>query len=148
MGLNGGAGAVLGVWFVISSLALIALLAVVAVTLVKLQTKLEEITERVDPLLTKTDTLLNVAEEKLRVVGDRAETLLTTGEEIAVTVQERVEKTTGTVQRTVNAPIIQANAVMTGLSRAWATFGALSEKKRERLCRQKRRRWIMIKNTR
>lgn len=129
MQLNGVASAVIVIWFVLSSLALIALLAVVTLTLVKLQAKLEELTQRVDPLLTKTDALLTVADEKLRVVGERAETLLATSEEIAETVQERVERTTGTVQRTVNAPIIQANALTAGLTRAWKTFGNLSKNK-------------------
>jgi len=131
MQLNGVASTVLVIWLVISSLVLLCLLAAVAATLLKLQTKLEEIADKVDPLLTKTDALLSVADEKLRTMGDRAETLLATGEEIVVTVQDRVEKTTGTVQRTVNAPIIQANAVVTGLSQAWATFGTLSRKQKQ-----------------
>jgi hypothetical protein len=127
MQLNGVASAVLVIWFILSSLTLIALLAVIAVALVKLQAKLDEVVERVDPLLGKADTLLVVAEDKLRIVGDRAESLLTTGEEIAVTVQDRVDKTTGTVQRTVNAPLIQANALRAGLSQAWQTFGSRAQ---------------------
>lgn len=122
MELNGVASAVLVIWFCLSSLALIGLLAVIAFSLAKLQAKLDELVTKAEPLLGKTDALVTLADEKLRVVGERAETLLTTGEEIATTMQTRVEQTTGTVQRTVNAPLIQANAVASGLTRAWETF--------------------------
>jgi len=122
MQLNGVASTILVVWFVISSLALIGLLAVIAVALTKLQVKLEEVATKAEPIFAKTDALVQLADEKLRVVGERAETLLTTGEEIATTMQVRVEQTGGTVQRTVNAPLIQANAVASGLTRAWETF--------------------------
>lgn len=122
MELNGVASAILAVWFCLSSLALIGLLAVIALSLAKLQAKLDEVVTRAEPLLGKTDALVTLADEKLRAVGDRAETLLSTGEEIATTMQTRVEQTTGTVQRTVNAPLIQANAVASGLTQAWETF--------------------------
>ncbi len=122
MQLNGVASAVLVVWFVLSSLMLIGLLGVIALVLVKLQAKLEEVASKVEPLLGKTDALVALADEKLRMVGEKAETLLATGEEMAATMQVRVEQTTGTVQRTVNAPLIQANAVATGISSAWAAF--------------------------
>jgi len=128
MALNGVASAVLVIWFVVSSLAIIGFLGVIAFTLMKLQAKLEQVTEKVDPLFAKTDALLSVADEKLRVVGEKAETLLATGEEIASTVQDRVDKTTGTVQRTVNAPLIEANAVASGLTHAWQTFTGRTQK--------------------
>lgn len=122
MELNGVASAILVIWFCLSSLALIGLLAVIAFSLSKLQAKLDELVTKAEPLLGKTDALVTLADEKLRVVGEKAETLLTTGEEIATTMQTRVEQTTGTVQRTVNAPLIEANAVASGLTRAWETF--------------------------
>jgi hypothetical protein len=122
MELNGVASAVLVVWFCLSSLALIGLLAVIAFSLAKLQAKLDELVTKAEPLLGKTDALVTLADEKLRVVGEKAETLLTTGEGIATTMQTRVEQTTGTVQRTVNAPLIEANAVASGFTRAWETF--------------------------
>ncbi|MBC8137401.1 MAG: hypothetical protein H8F28_16090 [Fibrella sp.] len=122
MELNGIASAILVVWFCLSSMALIGLLAVIAFSLAKLQAKLEELVTKTEPLLGKTDALVTLADERLRVVGEKAETLLTTGEEIATTMQTRVEQTTGTVQRTVNAPLIEANAVASGLTRAWETF--------------------------
>jgi len=128
MALNGLASAVLVVWFLVSSLATIVFLGIIAFTLMKLQAKLEQVTEKVDPLFAKTDALLSVADEKLRVVGEKAETLLATGEEIASTVQDRVDKTTGTVQRTVNAPLIEANAVASGLTHAWQTFTGRTKK--------------------
>ncbi len=122
MELNGVASAVLVVWFCVSSLALIGLLAVIAFSLLKLQAKLDELVTKAEPLLGKTDALVTLADEKLRVVGERAENLLATGGEIATTMQTRVEQTSGTVQRTVNAPLIEANAVASGLTRAWETF--------------------------
>ena len=122
MELNAVASTILVTWFCLSSLALIGLLAVIAFSLTKLQGNLEELVTKAEPLLGKTDALVTLADEKLRVVGKRAETLLTTGEEIASTMQIRVEQTTGTVQRTVNAPLIVANAVASGLTRAWETF--------------------------
>ena len=122
MQLNAVASAVLVGWFVLSSLALIGLLGVIALSLVKLQQKLEEVATKAEPIFAKTDALVALADEKLRHVGERAETLLATGEGIATTVQERVDQTSGTVQRTVNAPIIEANAVATGFTRAWETF--------------------------
>ena len=128
MELNGVASAVLVIWFFLSSLALIGLLAVITLTLVKLQAKLDEVTTKLDPLLGKTDALVTLADEKLRVVGEKAETLLATGEEIASTMQTRVEQTTGTVQRTVNAPLIEANAVASGLTHAWETFTRRTKK--------------------
>lgn len=128
MELNGVASAVLVIWFFLSSLALIGLLAVITLTLVKLQAKLDEVTTKLDPLLGKADALVTLADEKLRVVGEKAETLLATGEEIASTMQTRVEQTTGTVQRTVNAPLIEANAVASGLTQAWETFTRRTKK--------------------
>ncbi|MBC7806893.1 MAG: hypothetical protein H7145_12170 [Akkermansiaceae bacterium] len=122
MELNAIASAILVIWFCLSSLALIGLLAVIAFSLAKLQSKLDEVVTKVDPLLGKADALVTLADEKLRMVGERAETLLTTGEEIATTMQTRVEQTTGTVHRTVNAPLIEVNAVASGLTRAWETF--------------------------
>lgn len=132
MQINGAASAVIVVWFVLSSLVLVALLALVALTLIKLQARLDTVTERVEPLLLKTDALLTAADERLRTVGAKAETLLTTGETLAVTVQERVEQTSGAVQRTVNAPLIQANAVASGFTRAWQTWGSLSKTAKKR----------------
>lgn len=130
MQLNGVASAVLVVWFVLSSLALIGLLAAITVALLKLNEKLTEVTDKVEPLLGRTDALVTLADEKLRSVGEKAETLLSTGGEIATTVQARVEQTGGTVQRTVNAPLIEANAVVSGLTRAWETLTKRRDEKK------------------
>jgi len=86
---------------------------------------LESYQSKVDPILTKLDSILVLAQDKLVTVGGQTEAILEQGEEMTGNVQERVERTSIVVQRTVNAPLIGINSIWAGLARGVKTFGNL-----------------------
>jgi len=120
--LNPVSSTVLTVFYILSALVLTISLAVIAFLLVRLNTRLEELSQKVEPLLVKTEHVLSVADEKLTTIGGKAEVILSQGEEVAASVHDRVERTAAVVHRTVNTPLIQVNSVAAGLARGWNTF--------------------------
>lgn len=129
MSLNTVAGTVVVVWYLIASLLNIILIAVLAIALVRLNTKLDELTRRVDPLVGTADQLLRLANEKLTTMSGVAENLLEHGEAVAATVHSRTESTSTVIQRTIMTPFVGANALLSGITHGFATFSRLQTRR-------------------
>lgn len=123
--LNPVASWFLVIGFIVFALVTAGALVGLALALRTLNTKLEDLIGRAEPLLIKADDLLTLTNTKLASIGDKAEGILAQGEETAENVHHRVDKTATAVQRTIHAPIIGLNSLAAGISRGVATFGNL-----------------------
>ena len=120
--LNPVASTVLVVSYVIFGIVICGLLGAVCVALLKLNARLDDFAQKLDPLLQKADTALTVTTETVESLGSRAEMVLAQGEAAVEIVQEKVDRTAHTVQQVVNAPVIKANSLLAGVTQGWATF--------------------------
>ncbi len=125
MDLNPVASGIVVVFYLVATLVLVSLVAALALTLNKLNAKLAEVTEKVEPLLVKADEMMTMANEKLGSIGDKTESILVQGEETVESVHEKVDRTAIAVQRTIHAPIISLNSIAAGVARGVSTFGRL-----------------------
>lgn len=125
MALNPVASTVIVISVIFCMLFSLGVLIFIARALQALNTRLTDITAKVEPLLIKADDILTVTGEKIHSIGDKAEGILAQGEEVAETVHEKVDRTATTVQRAVHAPLINLNSLAAGLSQGMATFGVL-----------------------
>lgn len=116
------------VFYVIASLVLVGLVGFAAWAIWKLHTLLEKYEARINPVIDKADQVLNLISEKVDTIGGKAESILTQGEEMAESVHEKVDRTATTVQRTINAPIIKANSWAAALKQGFSTFTRLQLK--------------------
>jgi len=126
--LNSVASTILVISYLIGSLVLTVLLGIVVYLLLKLNTLMTTLVSRADPTLDKADEVLTVVTEKISVIGDRTEGILSQGEAVAETVHDRVDRTSGAVQRTIHAPLIGLNSLAAGLTRGLSTFSRLQQK--------------------
>jgi hypothetical protein len=125
MQLNPIASGILVAFCILVLLGSLVLNALLLLALRKSNDFLEAYQSRVEQVLTKVDGILVIAEEKLVTIGGQTEAILEQGEELTTNVNERVEKTSVVLQRTVNAPLIGINSVWAGLTRGVKTFGSL-----------------------
>lgn len=116
-------------FYLVATLVLVGLVGALALTLSKLNAKLAEVTEKVEPLLIKADEMMTMANEKLGSIGDKTEDILIQGEETAGLVHDKVDRTAVAVQRTIHAPIIGLNSIAAGVARGVLTFGRLQQTK-------------------
>lgn len=116
------------VFYVIASLVLVGLVGFAAWAVWKLHNLLEKYEARINPVIDKADHVLNLISEKVDTIGGKAESILTQGEEMAESVHEKVDRTATTVQRTINAPIIKVNSLAAALTQGFATFTRLQQK--------------------
>ena len=114
--------------YVILGLVISGLLAVVCAALLKLNKRLDDWASRLDPLLEKADTALSVTTETVENLGSRAEVVLERSEAAVEGVQDKVDRAAEAVTHVVNAPIIQTNSLLAGLSRGLSTFSRLQRK--------------------
>ena len=125
--LNPVASSVLVASYVILGLVVSGLLAVVCVALLKLNARLDDFAQRLDPLLEKADTALTVTTETVESLGGRAEMVLGRSEAAVENVQEKVDRAADAVSHVVNAPIIGANSLLAGVTRGFSTFTRLQK---------------------
>ena len=128
MQLNPVARAVLVVFYLVTSIALAAILGFFLYSLIKLNEKLESLEGKINPLLVKTEEILTLTNEKIVSLGKRTDSILTHGEAVAEGVHDKVDRTATSVQRTVNAPIIGLNSIAVGLMHGLQTFSLLQRK--------------------
>jgi uncharacterized protein YoxC len=131
--LNPVASTVLVIFYLVTSVALVAILGFFVYALAKLNAKLESLESRIDPLLVKTEEILTLTNDKIVTFGERTEGILTHGEAVAEEVHDKVERTATTVQRTINAPIIGLNSVAAGLVRGLYTFSHLQKRQKDKI---------------
>jgi uncharacterized protein YoxC len=120
--LNPIASTFLVVFYLLSGLILIGLLAALAFLVFKLNALLEKYERKIDPLLAKADEVLTTTTEKVNSIGTKAEEILTQGEELTEMVHTRVDTTTQAVQKTVFTPLIGVNSLIAGVKRGAETF--------------------------
>jgi len=123
--LNPVASTVLVVFYLVTSVSLVAILGFFLYSLNKLNAKLESLEAKVDPLVIKAEEILTLTNEKIVTLGERTEGILTHSEAVAEEVHDKVERTATGVQRTINAPIIGLNSVAAGLVQGLQTFRLL-----------------------
>ena len=128
MQLNPVASTVLVIFYVVTSVSLVAVFGFLLHALNKLNAKLESLEAKVDPLLVKAEEILTLANAKIVTLGERTEGILTHGEALAEEVHEKIDRTASGVQRTVNAPIIGLNSVAAGLMQGLQTFRLLQRR--------------------
>ncbi len=98
--------------------------------LLVLKTLLQEIRERVDPLIAKANTLLSTANEMAQTVQERTEHIAERTSDTTDVISNRMEKTTGLVQRAVANPIIGGLAAVDGIRRGYHTWRVLRKQRR------------------
>ncbi|MES2463808.1 MAG: hypothetical protein V4671_24835 [Armatimonadota bacterium] len=130
MQLNPVASTVLVVFYLVTSLTLVVVLGIFLYSIVKLNAKLESLEQKIDPLLHQAEEFLTVTSAQVTSLGERTEGILTHGEAVAEDVHEKIDKTTSTVQNTINAPIIGLNSVLAGLTHGVQTFTILQRQKK------------------
>ena len=129
MQLNPVASTVLVVFYLVTSISLVAILGFFLYSLNKLNAKLESLEAKVNPLLIKAEEILTLTNEKIVTLGERTEGILTHGEAVAEEVHDKIDRTATGVQRTVNAPIIGLNSAAAGLVQGLQTFRSLQRNK-------------------
>lgn len=106
----------------LSQLIVVALIAVLAVALVKLNKKLEQITDMAEPVILKASDTLDTVQRVTSTVGEKADVILTRGVELTDSVSGNVEKTAVTVQQTVTTPLIKLSSVLAGISKGMSVY--------------------------
>lgn len=129
--LNPVASTVLVASYVLFGVILCGLLGGLCFALFKLNARLDQITQRLDPLLDKADGVLTQAAQTIEAVGGRTEAVLSYGEDTVETIHEKIEQTAQTVQTAVNAPIIKANSLLAGVTQGFLTFTHLQKRGRK-----------------
>lgn len=109
---------VLGIIVIIQMIAITALLFV-------LKNLAQQIREHIDPLLTKANTLLITVNDIAQTVQGKTERISETTAHTAEVVADRVQKTSGLLQRLIAAPLIAGAAAGRGMIsgvQAWRTM--------------------------
>lgn len=133
MQLNPVASTVMVIFYLVTSVVLVAILGFLLYSLVKLNEKLGLLEAKVEPLLVKAEEILTLTNSKIVSLGEHTEGILTHGEAVAEDVHEKVERTAVNVQRTINAPIIGLNSAAAGLAQGLQTFRRLQRKQTEKV---------------
>jgi len=122
------ASTALVIFYILSSVVLLSLIAAVGYLVWRLNTILERYEGKIEPVLNKADAVLTLIGEKTDSIGGKAEHLLSQGEEMAGSVHEKVDQTATIVQRTVNAPIIGINSFATAVTEGLTMFTRLQKR--------------------
>lgn len=130
MNLNTVAGMLVVGWYVLASLLNIVLITVIATAMVRLNTKLDDLTRRIDPLLNTGDQFLQIATQKITSIGDTTENILTHGELIASLAEKKSQSTGKIIQKTILSPFININSVLYGIQYGFFTFGKLQSRQK------------------
>jgi hypothetical protein len=110
------------IWIALFGLITVVLLGVVAVALVKLNSKLETITNMAEPVVNKASDTLDSVQRVTASVGEKADVILTRGVALTDSVSGNVEKTAAVVQQTVTTPLIKLSSVIAGVSKGMSFY--------------------------
>lgn len=111
----------------VSQLIVVALLAVVAISLLKLNQKLERITDMAEPVVNKASDTLDSVQRVTSNVGEKADKILARGVELTESVSGNVEKTATVVHQTVTTPLIKLSSVIAGVSKSVSVYTGRSQ---------------------
>jgi len=111
----------------VSQLIVVVLLAVVAISLLKLNQKLEKITDMAEPVVNKASDTLDNVQRVTANVGEKADQILTRGVALTESVSGNVEKTATVVHQTVTTPLIKLSSVIAGVSKSVSVYTGRSQ---------------------
>jgi len=106
----------------VSQLIVVGLLAVASISLLKLNQKLEKITDMAEPVVNKASDTLYSVQRVTANVGEKADQILTRGVALTESVSGNVEKTATVVQQSVTSPLIKLSSVIAGVSKGVSVY--------------------------
>ncbi|MFY7952235.1 MAG: hypothetical protein ACOVT5_06975 [Armatimonadaceae bacterium] len=115
MTLNPFASTLLVAWYVIGSVAGTIMLAVLAIALRKLDSRLEALESRVIPVVERTESILTKLEDQVHVAGDTAVRILSKTEATMSAVESTAQKSNRLATKALHYPLIEVNAVTYGI---------------------------------
>jgi predicted PurR-regulated permease PerM len=123
------------VGYVVFSLLTLGALGALAWGVFRLNAELEKLNAKADPLLGKTDEILGLVSEKITTIGASAESILVQGEAMTGNLTAKVDQTASAVQKTVHAPLIGLNALLSGVQHGATVFrqGSKRQKRQQKL---------------
>ena len=106
----------------VTQLIVVVLLAIAAISLLKLNQKLEKITDMAEPVVNKASETLDSVQRVTSNVGEKADQILTRGVALTENVSGNVEKTATVVHQTVTTPLIKLSSVIAGVSKGMSVY--------------------------
>ena len=106
----------------VTQLIVVVLLAIAAISLLKLNQKLERITDMAEPVVNKASDTLDSVQRVTSNVGEKADQILTRGVALTENVSGNVEKTATVVHQTVTTPLIKLSSVIAGVSKGMSVY--------------------------
>jgi len=110
------------IFVLLFALITVALLAVLAVAMLKLNKQLDVITTMAEPVAVKASDTLDSVQRITSSVGEKADQILTRGVELTDSVSTNVEKTATVVQTTVTTPLIKLSSLIAGVSKTISVY--------------------------
>ncbi|MGO8670922.1 MAG: hypothetical protein ACLQVD_06125 [Capsulimonadaceae bacterium] len=107
-------------------LVVAGILVVVAVALVKLNKKLDQLTNIAEPVAVKITDTLDQVQRATESVSEKADQILTRGVVLTDSVSENVERTAEVVRHTVTTPLIKLSSVIAGVSKTISVYAGHS----------------------
>jgi len=100
----------------------VALLAALAMAVIKINHKLEKLTNTLEPIAVKASDTLESVQRVTSSVGEKADQILTRGVALTENVSTNVERTASAVQKTVTTPLIKLSSVIAGVSKSVSVY--------------------------
>ena len=108
------------------ALITVALLGAMAFALNKLVKVLDTVVGKIDPVIAKATDTIETVQRVTTNIGEKADHILTKGEALTDDVTGRVERTAGTVQKSVTEPLIKISSLITGVSKGISVYAGSS----------------------
>ncbi len=118
---------VLVAWYIGGSVILVVLLGLLSLALMRLNARLEQLSQQLDPIVSRAEILLDRSNEKLETVGNATESLLHRTEAVAALVEAKTDTASTAIQRAVYTPFVGVNALLQAVSTGVSTFGRLQK---------------------
>lgn len=114
------------VFFVtIFAVTTVALFAVLAIAVTKMQQQVAKLTDKLEPIIAKASVTMDTVQRITANVGEKADVILTRGEALTENLSHKVENTADVVQETVTTPLINLSSLLAGISRGFSVWGAM-----------------------
>lgn len=108
------------------ALITVGLLGAMAFALNKLVKLLDTVVGKIDPVIAKATDTIETVQRVTANIGEKADHILTKGEALTDDVTGRVERTAGTVQKSVTEPLIKISSLITGISKGISVYAGSS----------------------
>jgi len=108
------------------ALITVGLLGAMAFALNKLVKLLDTVVGKIDPVIAKATDTIETVQRMTTNIGEKADHILTKGEALTDDVTGRVERTAGTVQKSVTEPLIKISSLITGVSKGISVYAGSS----------------------